>query len=104
MKFWKVWFVKSPNASYLANRNDLRKCTSNIQGGERTKYEVGGNRFNSFSQNVSKMLKAGQSLEKAKMELYDEVRQNFASFLSANAGNQPYCYWWGPTNTHRSWV
>jgi len=87
---YKVWSPGKPeNAGY---------------GGERTKYEVGGNRFNSFSQNVSRMLKVGQSLEEAKNELYKEVRQNFNSFLNANSGNKSYCYWWGPKNTHRSWV
>lgn len=87
---YKVWSPGKPkNAGY---------------GGERTKYENGGNRFIHFSQNVNKMHKAGESVEKAKKDLYCEVRDNFTSFLNANSGNKPYCYWWGPKNTHRSWV
>lgn len=70
-------------------------------GGARTRYQKRGSRFNSFSQNVTK---AGRNnYEKAKQELCNEVKSNFRDFLSANTGDKPFCYWWGPTNTHRSW-
>src|SRR5690606_13569427 len=39
----------------------------------------------------------------AKEELLDEVRANFDAFLAARPAGAPFCYWWGPTNTHRTW-
>jgi uncharacterized sulfatase len=35
--------------------------------------------------------------------LYDETRRNFDAFLDARPAGVPFCYWWGPTNTHRTW-
>ena len=49
------------------------------------------------------MRPAGQTIADAKQELLDEVRNNFDSFLSARPSDTPFCYWWGPTNTHRTW-
>ena len=46
---------------------------------------------------------AGQTIDDAKQELFDEVRGNFDSFLDARPDDTPFCYWWGPTNTHRTW-
>jgi len=42
-------------------------------------------------------------VEGAKEGLYDEVRENFEAFLEARPEGTPFCYWWGPTNTHRMW-
>jgi arylsulfatase A-like enzyme len=42
-------------------------------------------------------------VEAAKQELFDEVRSNFDSFMEARPAGKPFCYWWGPTNTHRTW-
>ena len=67
-------------------------------------YENAGGRFNQFSQNVSKMVAGGASIEAAKDAMYDEVRKNFDSFLAARQPGQPFCYWFGPTNVHRKWV
>jgi N-sulfoglucosamine sulfohydrolase len=67
-------------------------------------YEKAGGRFNHFSQNVTKMVAGGASLEAAKQALYDEVRKNFDAFISARQPGQPFCYWFGPTNVHRKWV
>lgn len=66
-------------------------------------YEKAGGRFNQFSENVTKMLARGESLEKAKQALYSEVRANFDAFLSARPADQPFLYWFGPTNVHRQW-
>ena len=77
-------------------------------GGKRTAYEPGGVRFNNFSHHATDMaLETG--IEGAKESLRKEVRDNFDAFLDARptcAGDSeaaPFCYWWGPTNTHRSW-
>ena len=66
-------------------------------------YEKAGGRFNQFSENVSKMLANGRSLEQAKQSLYAEVRANFDAFLAARPQGQPFLYWFGPTNVHRQW-
>ena len=71
-------------------------------GGARTRYESAGIRFNSFSEEVTKR-PAEQTIEDAKKELLDETGTNFDSFLETRSNDQPFCYWWGPTNTHRTW-
>ncbi|MCT4646673.1 MAG: sulfatase [Carboxylicivirga sp.] len=63
-------------------------------------YESGGCEFNSFSKHVS----ASKNKKNKVDELLGEVRQNFTSFLDARDEGQPFCYWFGPTNTHRPWV
>jgi len=73
-------------------------------GGERNRYHQAGAKFNQFSQNVTKMIAGGKSIEEAKQTLLDEVRGNFEAFLDANESDQPFCYWFGPTNTHRKWT
>jgi N-sulfoglucosamine sulfohydrolase len=71
-------------------------------GGERTRYETTGNQYNRFSHVVTE--KAGEmGIDGAKQMLLDETGRNFDSFLEARPDGSPFCYWWGPTNTHRSW-
>jgi len=71
-------------------------------GGDRTRYAPAGAKFGNFSfvatENVPE-----HGVEGAKEILYDEVRQNFDAFLKARPEDAPFCYWWGPTNTHRKW-
>lgn len=71
-------------------------------GGERTRYAPAGTQFGQFSF-VATENTAEHGVEAAKQLLYDEVRQNFDAFLDAQPDDQPFCYWWGPTNTHRKW-
>lgn len=71
-------------------------------GGDRNRYAGRGNAFCSFSQNVSKAPE--RQYGEAKQRLYDEVAGNFEDFLAEREGDEPFCYWWGPTNTHRPWV
>lgn len=63
-----------------------------------------GGRINQFSQNATKLVAEGRSVEEAKAELLDEVRANFRSFLEARRPGQPFCFWFGPTNVHRPWT
>lgn len=87
---YKVWSPGTPNdAPY---------------GGGKYAYERAGGRVNQFSQNVTKMVANGMEVEAAKQQLYDEVQGNFDAFLAAREQDQPFCYWFGPTNVHRSWV
>lgn len=71
-------------------------------GAGRNRYQARGNKFCLFSQNASKA--AGGDYEAAKKKLYDEVAGNFNDFLASREKGKPFCYWWGPTNTHRPWV
>jgi N-sulfoglucosamine sulfohydrolase len=89
-KTYKVWSPGTPvDAPYGAGEHA---------------YESAGRRFNQFSQNVTSMVTAGQSIEAAKQVLYDEVMANFEAFLKARPAGQPFCYWFGPTNVHRKWT
>jgi N-sulfoglucosamine sulfohydrolase len=67
-------------------------------------YEKAGGRINLFSQGVTEMVARGKSIEAAKREIYDEVSANFAAFLADRKPGQPFCYWFGPTQTHRKWT
>jgi len=89
-KTFKVWSPGTPvDAPY---------------GGAQFAYEQAGRQFNQFSQNVTKMVAEGMTAEAAKQVLYDEVRKNFEAFLGDRQPDQPFCYWFGPTNTHRKWI
>ncbi len=85
---YKVWSPgKTQNAPYGANR---------------TRYENAGTKFGRFSFHATD--KAAEiGVEAAKELLLDETRQNFNDFLNARPTDKPFCYWWGPTNTHRKW-
>jgi arylsulfatase A-like enzyme len=87
---YKVWSPGSPNDAPF--------------GETRYAYEQAGGRFNQFSQNVTQMVQNGRSVEEAKAELYREVIGNFEAFLADRQADQPFCYWFGPTNVHRSWT
>ncbi|HJN51211.1 MAG: sulfatase [Pseudomonadales bacterium] len=71
-------------------------------GAKRTRYQPAGYDFNQFSHWVTANAPE-LGIEAAKNVLYDETRQNFRAFLDARPDEQPFCYWWGPTNTHRTW-
>jgi uncharacterized sulfatase len=85
---YKVWSPgKTINAPY---------------GGKRTQYHQAGTDFNNFSFQATQW--AGRlGVEAAKQKLLDEVAGNFDAFLAQREPHQPFCYWWGPTNTHRKW-
>ena len=68
-------------------------------GGRDYAYVRRGGHLNQFSQYVS----AKPDHEAAKQEVFDEVRGNFRDFLAERQG-RPFCYWFGPTNTHRKWI
>ena len=89
-KSYKVWSPGVP--------------TDAPHGQSQHSYERGGRRFNQFSQNVTRMTDAGQSIDQAKQQVSDEVSTNFNDFLADRKENQPFCFWFGPTNVHRMWV
>lgn len=71
-------------------------------GAERTRYQPAGNKYGNFSHVVTRNAQE-LGVERSKQLLLDETRQNFDAFLDARPDARPFCYWWGPTNTHRSW-
>jgi arylsulfatase A-like enzyme len=73
-------------------------------GGAKNAYDSAGRRFNQFSQHVTKMVADGKSVEAAKKELYHESLNNFRSFMAEREAEAPFCFWFGPTNTHRKWT
>jgi N-sulfoglucosamine sulfohydrolase len=73
-------------------------------GGGKHAYEKAGNLPNNFSENVTKMLGEGLSLEAARAKIYDQVRGNFEAFLADRKAGQPWHYWFGATTTHRRWI
>lgn len=87
---YKVWSPGTPNDAPF--------------GAGEYSYEDAGRRFNQFSQTVTKLVAAGADLASAKQELYDEVLGNFDNFLADRETDQPFCYWFGPTNVHRKWI
>lgn len=89
-KSYKVWSPGTPrDAPY---------------GGRDFAYEQRGRRFNQFSQQVTRMVDTGMTIDEAKQALYDEVLGNFDDFLADRQDDQPFCYWFGPTNVHRKWI
>lgn len=73
-------------------------------GSQKHGYEKKGRKFNGFSQGVTRMVEQGRSIDEAKQVLFDEVIGNFDDFLNACPSDQPFCYWFGPTNVHRKWI
>ncbi|MBT5927747.1 MAG: sulfatase [Verrucomicrobia bacterium] len=87
---YKVWSPGSPvDAPYGAGKFG---------------YQKSGTKFNQFSQNVTKMVRQGKSIQEAKQVLYNEVMGNFNGFLDARPEGEPFCYWFGPTLVHRKWI
>jgi arylsulfatase A-like enzyme len=89
-KTYKVWSPGTPMDAPFA--------------GQRHSFERAGRRFNQFSQNVTAMVVSGTGREAAKQQIYQEIRANFRDFLKARPEGAPFCYWFGPTNTHRDWT
>ena len=76
-------------------------------GARRTAFNPAGFNFNQFSHWVTDHAPefgSGQAgIEQAKNAMYQETRANVRAFLEAVPASKPFCYWWGPTNTHRTW-
>lgn len=72
-------------------------------GGADRRYQSGGGGFGNYSFVVTKKSEELGGVEAAKQYLDKEVLGNFEAFLDDREGDKPFCYWWGPTNTHRRW-
>ena len=71
-------------------------------GGQKYAYEKAGRAFNNFSENATKMVREGMTFDEAKAKLLAEVRGNFEAFHADRKPGQFFCYWFGPTLTHRA--
>ncbi len=89
-KTWKVWSPGTPADAPF--------------GRQAHAYQQAGSRYNQFSQHATRIVARGESIDDAKRELLEEVRGNFAQFLADRDEDQPFAYWFGPTNVHRKWV
>ncbi|MFI3324678.1 MAG: sulfatase [Clostridia bacterium] len=94
---YKVW---SPGDNADAPYGGIRNCyTRNTEKFTRL------GEFNRFSfRAMEKIEELGFDVETAKSAMLVDVRDNFNDFIKANTDNKPFCYWWGPTNTHRDWL
>ncbi|MDD5275361.1 MAG: sulfatase [Methylovulum sp.] len=73
-------------------------------GGAVHAYQKSGLLPGKFSRNVTDLMTKGMPLQQAKQVIFNQVSANFDTFLAARKPNQPFLYWFGPTNTHRSWA
>jgi arylsulfatase A-like enzyme len=88
-KSYKVWSPGTPaDAPY---------------GGQRHAYEKAGRDFNNFSENATKLVRGGMAFAAAKEKILGQIRSNFAAFLADRQPGQPFCFWFGPTLTHRAY-
>jgi N-sulfoglucosamine sulfohydrolase len=66
-------------------------------------FEKHGRDFNGFSKKGMQAIDDGQDFAGTKSQLLGQVRDNFRQFLDNTPDSKPFCYWFGPTNTHRRW-
>jgi N-sulfoglucosamine sulfohydrolase len=86
-KSYKVWSPGTPaDAPY---------------GGALYAYEKSGRDFCRFSERATKLVSGGMTFAAAKDKILAQVRGNFEAFLADRKPGQPFCYWFGPTLTHR---
>lgn len=86
-KSYKVWSPGAPaDAPY---------------GGQLYAYEKSGRDFCRFSESATGLVRGGMTFAGAKQTILAQVRGNFDAFLADRKPGQPFCYWFGPTLTHR---
>ncbi len=72
-------------------------------GGQRHAYETAGRSFNNFSETATRLVREGLTVDAARAQILAEVDGNFDAFLRQRPPGQPFCYWFGPTLTHREY-
>lgn len=73
-------------------------------GGREHAYEAAGRDFDEFSQSVYGAMAEGVPMADAKQVLLGQVRENFHDFMADREGGEPWLYWFGGRNPHRSWI
>ncbi len=82
-KSYKVWSPGTPaDAPYGAPDNRFAKAGLNIG-------------------QFSELMMAAKDREAQRRDIMDKVAANFAQFYDARKEAQPWCYWFGPGQTHR---
>ncbi len=89
-KSYKVWSPGSPADAPF--------------GGQQYAYEQAGRLPNNFSEEATRLIEGGASLDEAREKILAQVRGNFDAFLADRQPGKPWLYWFGPTTTHRVWV
>ena len=67
-------------------------------GAPANRFVPGGMQISGYS----KLMMAANDREAARREIMAGIEKNFTAFLKARKEGQPWCYWFGPTQTHRS--
>lgn len=67
-------------------------------------YQKAGGTPNNFSEEATKLVGQGKSVDEARTQILEVVRKNFSDFLQDRKADQPWHYFFGPTNTHRTWI
>lgn len=92
--------LKLADAGYHIGWSYKMHLSEDRMGGKSRNYVKAGTEFNHFSQQVSQ----AADIAVGKAGLLDEVRRNFGAFLGDRKyEEQPFFYWFNPTNTHRPW-
>jgi N-sulfoglucosamine sulfohydrolase len=73
-------------------------------GGQKYAYEKSGNQPNNFSEHATERVAQGATVAEARAAILAQVRGNFDAFLADRKSGQPWHYFFGVTNTHRTWV
>lgn len=89
-KTYKVWSPGTPRDAPF--------------GGAQYAFERRGTAPQRFSAQALRMIAAGDTLDVARDRILAQVRGNFEDFLASRKGDEPWHYFFGPTNTHRSWT
>jgi len=91
------------DAGYHTGVTYKTHVSMHLFNGAESQYNSAGQRFNRFSQEVSQG-KTRAERQHIQQQLLDEVRNNMRSFLAAGKPDQPFCWYFSPTNVHRTWV
>ena len=89
-KMAKVWSPGSPADAPI--------------GQQQYAHQKSGMAFNNFSEEVTRAVKAGKTVEQARTGLLGQVEGNFAAFLKSRDAKKPFFFWFGPTTVHRTWI
>ena len=89
-KSYKVWSPGTPADAPI--------------GGQQFAFEQAGRLPSNFSEEATKLIAEGASLEEAKAKILGQVRGNFDNFLKSHREGPPWLYWFGTTTTHRVWI
>ncbi len=87
-------------AGYHIGWSHKMHISEDRMGGRSRNYQQAGGRINSYSEELT----AAKDRPATKAAILDEVRKNLRGFLADRAADQPFFYWFNPTNTHRTWV